>query len=239
MRFGVDPWPRIDFYVRTGLVLRRPTPEQLAEASKLNTTAGFAIAERMKHFLRHPAELIFPTKRRKQALLRMTLPEMVEGGKVEPQGASLSAPASPPLPRVDRALRAAYQFAPLRFATSCYFNPYIWPVDAVATTGLTIPLKSLISHVCHEPHYTALWDVQIIHGDEGGLDQLEREIELAATGRGLKPRLYRAMTQSSSYYDYLRDLVPRVRRFDYPPPPPSYGVLLTNLVDFLNHAATL
>ena len=90
----------------------------------------------------------------------------------------------------------------------------------------------------HAPHPTALWDVQIIHADEGGLDQLEREINLAATGRSLKPRIYRALTQDSSYYDYLRELVPRVRRFDYPPPP-GFNPVFENLVNFLNYAITL
>jgi len=231
MRYGVDPWPRVEFYVRHGLVPIMPKPEQLKEASKLNLS-GFGIAERMRHFMRHPEELLFPTKRRKQALLRTPVPEMVRKRRDERV-------PGPPLPRVEQALKSAYQFPLLRFVTACYFNPYFWPVTEIAGTGLTLPLKNLIAHVCHEPHYTALWDVQIIHADEGGLDQLEYEIELAATGRGLKPHLYRAMTQNTGYYDYLRDLVPRVRRFEYPSPPPGYELRFSNLVDFLNYAATL
>ena len=31
MRFGVDPWARIEFYVKHGLVERMPTYEQLRE----------------------------------------------------------------------------------------------------------------------------------------------------------------------------------------------------------------
>jgi hypothetical protein len=89
------------------------------------------------------------------------------------------------------------------------------------------------------PHELALWDLQIIHADEGGLEQLERELELAVTNRRLKYQFYRAMIQDLSYYDHLYDLIPRVRRFDYPPPPPNYGALTTNLVVFLNHALTL
>jgi hypothetical protein len=42
-----------------------------------------------------------------------------------------------------------------------------------------------------------------------------------------------------SYYDYLRDLVPQVRRFDYPPPQPGCSPVFENLVDFLNYAITL
>ena len=58
------------------------------------------------------------------------------------------------------------------------------------------------------------------------------------TNRRLKYQFYRAMIQDLSYYDHLHDLIPRVRRFDYPPPPPNYGALTTNLVVFLNHALT-
>jgi hypothetical protein len=232
----VDPWPRIDFYVRHGLVANRPTPEQLREASKLNFE-GFGVAERMRHYMRHPEQILFPTKKRKQALLRTPIPVMAGASTVTLEDGRSG--ETQDIPLVDRALRTIYQFPALRFVTSCCFNPYFWPVDAVAGTGLTIPLRFLISHVCHVPHYTALWDVQVIHADEGGLDQLEREIELTMTGRGLKPRLYRAMTQSMSYYESLRELLPRVRRFEYPSPPPGYGLRSTDLVVFLNHAATL
>lgn len=102
------------------------------------------------------------------------------------------------------------------------------PKPLVEQVLLNIPCKYLISHVLHTPHYTALWDVQIIYADEGGLDQLEYD----TTGRGPKRYLYRAMTQSTSYYNHLRDLVPQVRRFDYPPPPDGYGLWSTNLVPF-------
>jgi hypothetical protein len=146
-----------------------------------------------------------------------------------------------PEPLLDRVLKVTFQFSPARFAVQCYFNPYGWvvPWNAIPGSGLTVPLKNLISHVVHAPHPTALWDVQIIHADEGGLEQLEREIALAAAGCGLKPRIYRALTQDMSYYAYLRDLVPRVRRFDYPPPPPGFNPVYENLVDFLNYATTL
>jgi hypothetical protein len=235
-----DPWPRIEFYVRQGLVVNTPTPQQLREASRRNFE-GFGIAERLSYYMRHPLEALFPTKRRKQVLLRTPIPEMVMGSRVALKDKVDDVPnlERPNAPLLDQALTSIYQFPALRFVTSCFLNPYFWPVDAVAGTGLTIPLKYLISHVCHVPHYTALWDVQVIHADEGGLDQLEHEIEVAVTGRGPKARLYRAMTQSMSYYDYLRDLVPRVRRFDYPSPPPGYGLRSTDLVVFLNYAATL
>jgi hypothetical protein len=246
MGFGVDPWPRIEFYVRNGLVERMPTAEQLQKASKLNVYAGGGFTERIAYYVRHPLNL-FPTKAKKQNLLRM---KVRSGGKVAgpeksqaiaSEGKGNTNNSSTLEPLLDRMLKLTFQFSPARFAIQCYFIPYGWvvPWNAVSGTGLTVPLKNLISHVVHAPHPTALWDVQIIHADEGGLDQLEREIELAATGRGLKPRIYRALTQHISYYDYLRDLVPQVRRFDYPPPPPGFDPTFENLVHFLNYTITL
>jgi hypothetical protein len=241
MRFGVDPWPRIEFYVRHGLVKRRPTAEQLEKASKLNVYYGGGFTERIMHYARHPLDL-FPTKTKKQELLRMTVRTGgKETGPEELQATATVHGSNTPEPLLDHLLKVTFQFSPARFAVQCYFIPQGWvvPWNAISGTGLTIPLKNLISHVVHAPHPTALWDVQIIHADEGGLDQLEREIELAATGSGLKSRIYRALTQDSSYYDYLRELVPRVRRFDYPPPPPGFDPVFENLVTFLNYAITL
>jgi hypothetical protein len=241
MRFGVDPWPRVEFYVRNGLVQRKPTTEQLEKAGRLNVYYGGGLTERIMHYARHPLDL-FPTKTKKQELLRM---KVRTGGKVtgleEPQATVTANSSNTPEPLLDRGLKVAFQFSPVRFAVQCYFNPYGWvvPGNAIPGTGLTVPLKNLISHVVHAPHPTALWDMQIIHADEGGLEQLECEIELAATGHGLKPRIYRALIQDINYYDYLRDLVPQVRRFDYPPPPPGFNPVFENLVVFLNYAITL
>jgi hypothetical protein len=219
-----------------------PTAQQLETASKLNVYYGGGFTERIMHYARHPLDL-FPTRTKKQALLRM---KVRTGGKDATPEAShatvvMANGNTTPAPLLDRALKVTFQFSPARFAVQCYFNPYGWvvPWNAIPGSGLTVPLKNLISHVVHAPHPTALWDVQIIHADAGGLDQLAREIELTATGDGLKPRIYRALTQDMSYYDYLRDLVPRVRRFDYPPPTPGFNPVYENLVDFLNYALTL
>jgi hypothetical protein len=241
MSFGVDPWPRVEFYVHHGLVKKRPTAAQLEKASRLNVYYGGGVTERVMHYARHPLDL-FPTRAKKQNLLRM---KVRAAGKStmfeEPQAAATVTASGTPEPFLDRALKVTFQFSPARFVVQCCFNPYGWvvPWNAIPGSGLTVPLKNLISHVVHAPHPTALWDVQIIHADEGGLEQLEREIELTATGCGLKPRIYRALTQDMSYYDYLRCLVPRVRRFDYPPPPPGFNPVYENLVDFLNYATTL
>lgn len=239
MRLGVDPWTRIAFYVKNGLVERMPTYEQLEKLSKMNVYSGGGFTERILYYARHPLNL-FPTKEKKQ-FLRREKHRVQHSQATEREYKGKANDDNVPGLLLERVLQTTFQFSPARFVVQCYFNPYGWvvPWNAIPGTGLTIPVKNLISHVVHAPHPTALWDVQIIHADEGGLDQLEREIKFAATGRSLKPRIYRALTQDSSYYDYLRDLVPRVRRFDYPPSPPGFNPVFENFVNFLNHALTL
>lgn len=229
MRLAVDPWARIEFYVRNGLVKTVPTAEQLKQASRGNINAAGPI-ERIRHYSRHPLDL-FPTKTKRQQLLRMN----AKAGDTTAKYKNGETENNTLTPLLDRILVKTFQFSPARFAVQCFFNPW----NAIPGTGLSIPAKFLIAHVVHAPHPTVLWDVQIIHAVEGGLDQLEKEIERAATGRGLKPRIYRAMVQDIDYYDYVRKLIPRVRRFDYPPPPPGHNPIYENLVNFLNYAITL
>ena len=40
VQFSVDPWQRIEFYVRHGLVQKMPTAQQLKQVSKLNVYVG-------------------------------------------------------------------------------------------------------------------------------------------------------------------------------------------------------
>jgi hypothetical protein len=248
MQFQVDPWPRIAFYVQHGFVARLPTYGQLEQASKLNVYYGGGFTERIKYYARHPWQVL-PTKAKKANLRRtrvraastLAAPGAAPGTTTTREGTAPGTLSRDPEPCLDRLLQATFQFSPARFIVQCYFNPSGWvvPWNAIPGTGLTIPLANLISLVLHAPHPTALWDVQIIQADEGGLDQLERELELTMTGRGFKPRIYRALTQDSSYYDYLRELVPRVRRYDYPPSPPGFNPIFENLIHFLNYALTL
>jgi hypothetical protein len=248
VQFSVDPWQRIAFYVRHGLVHKMPTAQQLKQVSMLNVYGGGGMTERLRYYARHPLNL-FPTPTKIQALQRMRVRSGQDRAASDKALRSETLSVHPSCnnethalePFSDRVLKTACQFSPVRFALACYFNPYGWavPWNAVAGTGLTMPLKPLISHVLHTPHELALWDLQIIHADEGGLEQLERELELAVSNRSLKYQFYRAMIQDRSYYDHLYDLIPRVRRFDYPPPLPTHGPLGVNLVAFLNHALTL
>lgn len=257
MVFRVDPWRRIDFYIEHGLVPRRPTPEQIEKASKLNGTEA-GVIERVKRFAKNPMEM-FPTKA-KRKVLSYSNDEILAGIKTASEEEAEAIRAKTAASRAngtngangaaqaaangvngsqeawfDRTLKTACLVSPVRFALMTYYNPW----NAIPSTGLTTPLRYLVSHVVHAPHPTALWDVQIIHADEGGIDMLESELQRAKTGRGLTPRIYRALAQRPGYYEYLENLIPRVRAFDYPPTPSGFNPILENLVNFLNHAVKL
>jgi hypothetical protein len=232
MPFWVDHRPRIEYYVRQGLVRRMPSDAQLREVSRLNLY-GAGVVERIRFYARHPLDLL-PTAAKKRGFAQTNQEVLAQGTMAARSDVALQ---SHPLGRandalLDRSLRSLFHWSPARFAVQCAFNPW----NPIPTTGLNIPARYLISHVVHAPHPTAVWDVQILHPDPGALDELERQIELADRARGLRWRIYRAMAQRPGYYDYLRDLVPRIRRFDYPPTPPGFSPILENLVNFLNHA---
>ena len=130
-------------------------------------------------------------------------------------------------------LKRVFLFAPARFVTHFVFNPWV----VVPTMGLNIPVKLHLAHILQTDHDLPLWDLQIIHPDPGALDELERQVEATRAGLGPRARLNRAIASSPGYFDYLKDLIPRIRRFDYPAVPKGLNPLGVNLVSFLNHAA--
>ena len=223
---------RVDFYVRQGLVEHPPSDQQIEEASKGNKAAA-GVWERIRYYARRPLE-IFPTAK-KRARFQRTNEEISKLGTDTSNDSPGNRESIDSLAALDRALVKLFLFSPARFAAQCLFNPY----TVVPSTGMDIPTRFLISHVLHSPHPTALWDLQIIAGDEGGLDEFERQLNLCKESSGLRWRIYRALAQRPGYYSYLTDLLARVKRFDYPEPPPGFNPVYENVVDFLNHAARL
>jgi hypothetical protein len=234
MPLWVDHRPRIEFYVRHGLVPRMPSEAQLRAASRLNLY-GAGVVERARYYVRHPLDL-FPTAGKKRSLAQSNMDIANRGTGTARDDASIEIRGARPEARaLDRTMATLFQVGPIRFAVQTVFNPW----NPIPATGLNVPPKYMIAHIVHAPHPTAVWDAQIIHPDPGALDELERQIELADRGQGLRWRIYRSMAQRPGYYDYLRDLVPRIRRFEYPPTPPGFTPVLENLVNFLNHALEL
>jgi hypothetical protein len=163
MQFSVDPWKRIQFYVDHGLVESLPNPEQLKRATCENDY-GAGFIERIRYYARRPQDML-PT-RRKAELFAMNNEDIVAKGydaALNPEGAEGADEsywqAQRELPFVDRTLKRAFLFSPLRFGVMTLYNPW----NAVPGTGLEIPARFLVSHVVHAHHPTALWDVQVLH----------------------------------------------------------------------------
>jgi hypothetical protein len=230
-----DHRPRIEFYVRQGLVPRAPTDAQLAKAF-LAIRDKVGVLGQMKYYSKHPL-MIFPTAR-KRAALRQPITEMARDGYEAPHQVAVDAVArdAASKPALDRALERLFLFSPARFAAQCAFNPWA----AIPSSGLNVPRGFLISHILHTTHPPpAIWDMQVLHGDEGGLDELAARLERALRGEGLRSRVDRALGCREGYFDYLREWIPRIQRFDYPEIPRGLSPIAENLVDYLRYAAQL
>ena len=81
--------------------------------------------------------------------------------------------------------------------------------------------------------------MQIVQADEGGLADLDRRLVHAMRARDARARIDRALGCREGYFEYLREWIPRVRRFEYPPVPAGLDPIAENLVDYLRHAAEL
>jgi hypothetical protein len=227
--------PRIEYYVRHGLVSRVPSDEQLARAFvAIRDKVG--VLGQVKYYAKHPL-MIFPTAR-KRAALRQPITEMAKDGYEAPHQVSTQAVAvdGPPKPALDRGLERLFLFSPARFVAQCAFNPWA----AIPSSGLNVPRNFLISHILHTTHPPpAIWDMQCLQPDPGGLDELEARLLRALRGDGLRSRVDRALGCREGYFDYLREWIPRLRRFEYPEIPRGLKPIAENLVDYLNYAADL
>ena len=172
LRIGIDPTPRIEFYVRNGLLKTMPTAEQLRKVILQNAYAS-GLVERFKYYSGNSQDL-FPTETKRQELRRVKFKAASTISKFkEPAMSEAVTPGTDTQhgevgtarkPLSDRTLTYTFQFTPARFVVHCYYNPW----HATTTSGLNVPLKYLIEHVVHAPAPSALWDVQLIHPDPRG-----------------------------------------------------------------------
>ena len=231
-RERVDPYERIRVYARMGLIDAVPSPKQLAKAEWINGSVGAGPLERLRFFVRRPLDL-FPTRAKRNALRQSS--QDIQRNGFAPVSDEDATHGSAELPRLDRFLRWLFLFSPIRLLVQWAYNPF----HMSPGSGLDVPQGYIISHLLLAPHPSALWDVQIIAADHGGLDALELELDRCVAGSSLRARVFRAMSQRDGYYAYLREIIQQVRRREYPPPPPGYVAHLENLVDYLNFAAGL
>lgn len=233
--YGHRTWKRIEFYVKAGLVPRVPSLYQLKQVSESQYSAS-AIPERIKYYCKHPLE-IFPTSQKALAVRQTNQAVAAGSAAMNSDGVravDTESVQTNGLP-FDRMLRTAFLFSPIRLTAHLIYNPWFM----VPGTGLDVPTRYMVAHLAHGPHPFPLWDLQILHADGDGLDCLERELEIRSRGMDLKSTIYRALAQREGYYDFLRELIPRIRNFDYPPVPNGFNSKYENLVLFLNCALTI
>lgn len=229
----VDHRPRIAFYVRAGLVPEVPTDAQLKRAFETIRT-GVGLSGQLRYYARHPL-MMLPTARKRAA----TRHGIAKGYLAPHQVTAADADADagiPRQPRLDRLLETTFLFPPARLAVQTLYNP--WAV--VASSGLNVPRRFLIAHILQTNHPPpAIWDMQILQADAGGLDELRIEIERAMRSRKLRARIDRSLGNREGYYEHLLEWMPRLQRFEFPPVPPALRAVAENVVDYLRHATAL
>jgi hypothetical protein len=229
-----DHRPRIEYYVKAGLIPRAPTLEQLTQAFE-SIRSGVGALGQIRYYAKHPL-MMFPTER-KRAAARRSMAERARETHLAPHRVAVPAVRDEArAPLVDRALERLFLFSPARFVTQLAFNPW----TAVPASGLNVPLPFLISHILQTNHPPpAIWDMQIVQTEDGGLDELDRRLERAMRRDGVRARVDRALGCREGYYEHLREWIPRLRRFEYPPVPAGLNPIAENLVEHLRYAAEL
>ena len=224
----VDHRPRIDFYVRQGLLDRAPSDAQLAVAlDEMKTQVG--ILGQLLFYMKNPL-LIFPSKAKR---------DFVDNPRADGDDRPGQAVSEEVLQQreeqaaLDRFLGWLFLFSPARFAAKSLCNPW----ELVPSAGLNTPTGCLIAHILQTPHPApALWDLQVIHPDPGALDRLERRVDQALLGRALSARMNRAMGSRPRQFEELKELIPRVRSFDYPSQAEGVDERFETLLGFLRYA---
>lgn len=226
-----DHRPRIEFYVREGLIPRAPSESQLARAvAGMKYQAG--VLGQLIFYSKHPA-LLFPTAAKQKFV------DNPRGGGDQTPRVEATAEVTrkrAEAPALDRFLNRLFLFSPARFLAKSYFNPW----ETIPSSGFNTPAWCLIAHTLQTTHPPpGIWDIQVLHPDPGALDELERQVENSLRGQGLRARVNRALGCQPDHFEDLKDLIPRIRRFDYPAVPDGVEERMENVVSFLQYAGEL
>ena len=227
----VDHRPRVEFYTHHGLVPQPPTDAQLAKAiSEMQTKVG--ILGQLIYYAKNP-KMIFPSTAKREFVDN---PRVTGDSRPAEKISDAVHQQRTAQPALDRFLFWLFLFAPARLAAKSVCNPW----ELIPAAGLNASTGCVISHILQTPHPSpALWDLQVIHPDEGGLDRLERRVDEALLGRSAAARINRALGSRPRQFEELKELIPRVRRFDYPPQADGTEEKFLSLVGFLRYASEL
>lgn len=94
------------------------------------------------------------------------------------------------------------------------------PASMVDPVGLASEADVIIGHLMQVVHANPLYDLQLLSAHEGGLDELERQLEQILAGAHPRQRSIGAIVEEPDYHARLLDVVRRFRV------DPTGGVLL-------------
>ena len=83
-----------------------------------------------------------------------------------------------------------------------------FPTTMMDPVGLFSPANTIIQHVLQTFHRHATYDLVLLHGHPGGLEEMQRQLSQLAAGTHLHQRSLDSLVEDGSYHDRLRRDVP-------------------------------
>jgi hypothetical protein len=192
---------RAIYFFEKGLIARLPTREQFLVGCS-HMRLAYAISVRSRPLLR---QLFNRNAFRRAGLTeaeadRITLAATKNSaGRLHAVSTASDDPHRAPRPeeryakldRVDRLLAAANEVDVLRAG----LMHTVVPMAAIAGMGFQIDASHIANHLLIAPHpcEQAVWDIQLLQADEGGLDLLASRTEEARRARTLRGRILRIL----------------------------------------------
>ena len=83
-----------------------------------------------------------------------------------------------------------------------------FPTTMMDPVGLFSPANTIIQHVLQTFHRHATYDLVLLHGHAGGLEEMQRQLDQLAKGNHLHQRSLDSLVEDGSYHERLRRDVP-------------------------------
>ena len=81
---------------------------------------------------------------------------------------------------------------------------FAYPTTMMDPVGLFSPRNSIIQHVLQTFHRHATYDLVLLHGHEGGVEEMQAQLDQLANGTHLHQRSLDSLVEDGSYHDRLR-----------------------------------
>jgi hypothetical protein len=95
-----------------------------------------------------------------------------------------------------------------------------YPTTMMDPVGLFMTAQGVIQHVLQTFHRHATYDMVLLRAHEGGVEELQRQLDQLAQGTHLHQRSLEAVVEDGSYHDRLRRDVPEFLRDPHVAPRP-------------------